>query len=500
MAKKKKPAPPPPEEEEILEEETTFEESTPPPARPRLFTIFLFVLNLIAGAAFVYLVLMLQERKQAFAYAVFQHDLALWGLPLRSEEDGLSASRATLPKQFLSKEQIQAAFAARPGTKNFSEAFLAVEEQFAVRTKPSYITKEVLEDLFTKDISLNPVKSLEEEIDRVKKRLFENDDLGKAAQDASIGAGDENQMRDKVKKALLPLATNTVQVRALNKTIQDTPASGLSKLLEQAYLRRMLIDILGPLEHSRPGDTNNYLTEKFGDLEGLKNEELKEQLRLRLDQAVAKDFNPAVHQGKEWAGVERGTIEKRQAAAYLLFAISQVRRPDNTPLYLKSAERAQAILGLWDFSFAIQAYIRALQDWEARIVHLIQTDRQGNEVLWKGELARTPAFVDQYPNMVDKLRLLARDIEFAKERVDYLTVEKTKEIKHLDDRKKQLEKVTTELVEERDKTARLMSKLNENQDSYFNALRILSTAQDENVRLLEQIQKLNRNRAGGKQP
>ena len=106
--------------------------------------------------------------------------------------------------------------------------------------------------------------------------------------------------------------------------------------------------------------------------------------------------------------------------------------------------------------------------------------------------------MDLYPNMVDKLKLLARDIEYAKERVDFLAQEKTKEAKHLDDRKKQLEKVTGELVEERDKTAKMMSKLNENQDSYFYALRILSDAQDENIRLLEQIQKLNRNRAGGK--
>ena len=53
--------------------------------------IILIVLNLFAGAAFLYLGLMVREKQQAWSLAVLQFEVALQGLPLEAAPGGIPA-------------------------------------------------------------------------------------------------------------------------------------------------------------------------------------------------------------------------------------------------------------------------------------------------------------------------------------------------------------------------------------------------------------------------
>ena len=78
-------------------------------------TLALCALNVIAALGFIVLLFLDFQKRQDWSYATFMNELAIEGLPLKQEEDGVSASRATLPRQKLDSRQIQSVFASRGG-------------------------------------------------------------------------------------------------------------------------------------------------------------------------------------------------------------------------------------------------------------------------------------------------------------------------------------------------------------------------------------------------
>lgn len=457
-----------------------FEEQ--PKAATSIFTIILAVLNVLAVGAFAYFLLLDYEARQKWSYNVFLHDLAILGLPLASEESGFSASRATAPKQVLSPEMVRAAFTKRGGS--VPEPFLAVDEPIPPRIKPQEMSDEIVATIFRGD-PFGPVKTLDEEVARVKGKLF--GDIAQAAQEAAAPIKADDARRDMLRKLLLPMAVNVQQVQKLDKAINGAKASDLGSMLEMAYQRRMLIDLFMPLEYARAGNYEMTWTEKLGDLKGFKNDEIEAQITMRLDQAVSDKFNPAVHQGKDWDQVDRDSIAKRRSVAYLLFAIANLQKPDGTPLYPKGLDRAQTVVGLYEYSLAAQAYTKAMAGWGSRVFDLIADDREGSQVVVKGEPVRTPGFVDQYPELVENLRNLVREIQKADFRLKDLEDQRNRAQTYLAERQKHLAKVSDELLVERERTSKMLGLMFSLESSFYEALVVLRDAHEANLKLERQI-------------
>src|SRR5438309_87790 len=154
-----------------------FDADETPPARTSWLTIILCFLNVAAAAGFVFLLMMDYRRRADWSHAIFMHDLKAVGLPLREEQiEGTSASRLALPRQRLESNQIKEAYTGRGG-KSVSEPFQSVQESFQYRITADHLTPEVLQEHFRG--AGEPVKTLEDEVDRVKGKLL--GDIAEAA-------------------------------------------------------------------------------------------------------------------------------------------------------------------------------------------------------------------------------------------------------------------------------------------------------------------------------
>jgi len=300
-------------------------------------------------------------------------------------------------------------------------------------------------------------------------------DIAKVGEEVVAAEKTEADKRKKLEKILLPLAGNVVQVRALDKKIRKVKGDELDKLLAESVRRRILVDILQPIENFRPGDVLSQFTEKVADLNATKIEDLEAQLLLRLDNAIADKYVAAVHQGKNWEGEKRETVEKRQAVAFLLFSIAHVNKPDGTPLFSRGPERAQVVAGLYEFSIAAQAYIEALTVLEKRVITQIKGDREGDLIVGANKVERTPGFVDRYPVQVQKIRVLIGAIDQAEKRLKEIQGQQQKAQKNFEDRTQHLGEIAGQLVEERAKTAKLLEQLRLIQSSLFRAQLELAT-------------------------
>jgi uncharacterized phage infection (PIP) family protein YhgE len=445
-----------------------------------LLTIVLCILNVAAAGGFVYLLFMDLEKRQAWSYAVFLHDVAIVGLPLEQEELAPSASRVVLPKVNLRPEQLQSAYQQRKGG-SIRETFQAVDEQLPVRIRPSHLNDDNLKDIFG---DLKPtVKTLEEEIKLIKDNIFKN--IDEAADEVVKGEKSESDKKQRLEKILLPLAANVHQVKSLNQRIRKVQGAELEKELKEAAQRRMLVDILQPLEMFQPGDYQSYYLERVGDLEAVKLEDLQTKLTNRLDQAVAEKFNPDVYLGKDsdwnWDQVERDSIEKRRTIAYIVFTIAHVNKPDGTPLFPRGPDRAQIVTGVYQFALTAQAYTDSLLTLEIRVLQLIRGDREGNAV--QDKLERTPGFVDRYPILVQKLKEAIDQVDQAQKRLDELKVQGQKAKKNHEDRQEHLKEISDKLILEREKTKKLLYNLRLVQDSLFRAQVELADAAEINFNL-----------------
>src|SRR5262249_29591182 len=163
-------------------------------------------------------------------------------------------------------------------------------------------------------------------------------DIAKAGKETAAIAKTDEAKRALLRNLLMPMARTTEQVERLDKELPNLDR--LDDRIAEAAQRRMLLDILTPLEIHRgsklrqlpahagktlqPEDLDNarmldYIVDS--DLVPLKR--LQDVLQQRIDAALATKYDPAVHFGDNWKELPRDVVDKRKAIAFLLTTISQ---------------------------------------------------------------------------------------------------------------------------------------------------------------------------------
>jgi hypothetical protein len=481
--------------------DTPTEEVAPSPS---VFTLVLIVLNVVAGLGFGYLLLLDYDRRQAWSYAVFRHDLMLWGLPLEEDETQITGRLPTSPPQYLDPDQLKKEFEQRNRGTRVTEKFQPVNEVVGQRIKPSQLSKEVLDDVF-KGVPGAKVKTLQEEVAAVQRALFA--DLAKAAEEYAETAKNDADRRKRLAALLLPAAGTPWQIDAVDRTIKSAKAADLGALLVDAGQRRVLLDILQLLEERRPTapseDTDDAhkeaaerksILDRGADPAAVKLDQLKELLEERFKQATSGG------PGK----LDSVSYEKRSAIAYLLYALGHVRRPDGQPLYPDEHKRLEVVVGLFDYNQAADTLAVALRNAAERLLSAIEDDREG-DTFRTNPKAKTVGFVARYQALTQRMLDVVADI---KEQEGHLRRLQELEAQHKlqydsDDDKnpgrlQHYQSVVKRLVAARRESALRVQALREKEEQLFQAQRDLAEAARRNEQLERDIREAERALRGGK--
>jgi hypothetical protein len=487
------PAEPPPEEppDEIVA------------PSPSLLTIVLFVLNIAAALAFGYLVLLDYSTRQRWSYAIFRDDLVLWGLPLQEEETTLSGSQATRPPAHVDPERIKKEAADR-GVR-VSDKFQAVHEVVGQRIKPSQLTDEVLKELF-KGVG-QPVRTLEEEVDRVQKTFLA--DVEKAAAELSEAAKTEQAKRARLRDLLLPLAPSPWQIDVVDKKIGAARAADLDRLLADAGQRYVLVNTLRLLEERLPTVPRNDSEENVKDvarrkalLDGsadptvVKLEDLRALMTERFEHA--RGGGALSEPKKQLADMDKESYSRRANIAYLLLAVSKARKPANTaePLYPQGSERVAVVVGLYEYGSAANELIQALLLAEQRTLQTLAEDRDGYPVRAGGKLETTPAFVGRHRELIQRIVDVVGEIKDQESRLSRLEELEAKHKKQYEGRKEHYDDVVAKLLAARRETSLQAVELRRLEQQLFRAQLDLADAARTNEVLEQQIRAAERSARG----
>jgi hypothetical protein len=479
------------------------EEAEEPQVRgPSLFTMSLILLNILAALGFAYLLVLDHDRRVTWSYGVFRHDLSLLGLPLEEEENHEGASSATRPPQRIDPDQLKKAFSKRRGTLSGSDKYQPVHEVVGLRVKPSQLTPAVLKDVFGGEPK---VKTLQEEVDRVEKELLAK--VEEAAKEALQTAKDDDAKRTKLGELLLPLATATWQIDLIDKLIAkqttNTKSEELDQMVGEAAQRRMLVDLLRLLEEHRPtvpaDESENQkklaaerraLLDASADPSAVTLKQLQDQLKERFEEA--RNGGPG-KLGKE-------TYSKRENIAYLLYAISQMRKPANPAdfLFPKGAERVQTVVGLYEFILAADALTRALVTAQERVLAAIAADRAGYPIQGTTRLEVVPGYVGRHQDLVKRIIDLVGVVSEEKARLVRLKEEEAKSKSQFELRTKDHDGVVEQLIKARHETALQVAELRRLEQQLFQAQVDLADAARTNEQLERDIRDAER-KVGRKQ-
>ncbi|MFO0965295.1 MAG: hypothetical protein U0793_06875 [Gemmataceae bacterium] len=496
-----------------------------PKPKVTALTMILIFLNMAAALGFLYLMSVNFQRRQAWAFATFQRDLDIQGLPLKEEDEGQSGSRAALPRMRLTGESLREAFKKRGGPMSrVPEAFADLDEPFTHSVEPRYLTDDILKAHFGPYTP--PVRTLEDEMVRLKTDFLAS--IEKAAKDhveAVKKVGSEEKRRDEVRRVVLPTAFTSRQLQAQKAKIDKASGDKLLEILEDGAQRRMLLEVLTPLETFRPGTLekadDKFLITRAGDLEAYPLDELKRQFTKRMDAAVADKFDPEMFFGKEYAGTPRGSIEKRMAMGMVILSVAYTHRPDGKLLDADAIERAKKLLGLWEFAYSALNYTFCIgmlysepivergPDGKERIVAVgllqqLHDAREGYTLITDpktGEKRALPSssFLARHEKLVQDIIDLQRELHIAKTRFKEMQDQNDIAEKAYDVRVKHLKETVEKLNASRARTAELAAKLRELQDQLFEAQVRLVEASEANFRLEAEI-RAEQLRKKGKRP
>jgi hypothetical protein len=479
----------PPDAEEAQEE-------VKPQPKPKItgLTLTLCILNVLAALGFVVLLILDYGKRQANTYAAYQNEVQLAGVGLKEERDGITAGVETFPRQKLTPEALKAAYSSRGGV-SVSEPFAPVEDGLRYQLYAGESSPDQLKELM-KDLG-NPVGNIEDEMARIKGGLFTQiegvaKDLASSMEKADVAA-----KKAKIAVLLYPLCFNPMQVDKLERKIKDAKDINMvTALLEDAIQRRILADILLPVEMYRPGDPKETaILEKAADKDEVPLDKLQQLMKDRLDEAVAAKYDGKVHYGPEWSQVPRWTIEKRQNAAFLLVSLAYARnhlpgkKDDDQLLDPKGLERAQRISGLFDFTQACVNYNTAVGKLEQRVIDAIALDREGFYVQAGAEAKRSDGFADRHAAAIQQIRLVQLQIRQAQERVKDLQEQIDRAKKLVEDRTAQKTETEDRINQERKITAKRAEELRVLQQQLYRALAELADAADINARLEADIRR-----------
>lgn len=499
------------------------EEESGTAPRTSLLTLVLCVLNVAAAVGFTFLLVMNYQKRQAWSRAVLLHDLQIVGTNLRQEDaEGTSASRLTTPKPRLDPNHLKDAFSKRGG-KSVNEAFKEFQDAFQYDLKAEYLTPEILKEIFDGE----PVKNLEDEVERLQKTLL--DDIAGAAKDyvAGLKAKDKPQKRLSL---LFSLAHTSEQIETLfiREALADPirgsvslfgspwpattwpfqpPPPKLDDRLGDAVRRRMLVDILAPLDVHRPADLRERLLEKVADVDVVPLSDLEGLMKRRFQAALSDTYDPAIHLGDPWKDQKRDVVEKRKTIAYLLCAIAHVKKPTGDLLYPKQPERALAVVGVLEFAQAYQEFAKAHVLLKDRVLQAIGADREGQvfEVKIdpkdpnKIERVSHGGFVEKHRKEIQRLKEMAEALEREKKRHKDLQAQVTGLEVIIEERKTQVAQASKDYLKARKVTAKARSELQQLQRELFAKQKELAGAVQRNVALERLIRQAEGLKVGKKQ-
>jgi hypothetical protein len=215
-----------------------------------LFSKILVVLNILAAAGFAFIALLDHGKREAATAAVREFDIAQKGLPLQDQSNDSS-----VPRERYLEDQAD---------RQDSEALKARFQAAGVPGKPVAV-----------------------QVDEVK-------NLQKALVPAINGAAEAfvNEAKDKKKalnQVLLPLAANGEQLGDYRRRIEEAAGKGdaaLGELLREAAKRRMLAQVLLPLEELRPRGRRDLLAITIGDLKDTPLSELEKLVESRFEEVL----------------------------------------------------------------------------------------------------------------------------------------------------------------------------------------------------------------------
>lgn len=481
---------------EDFDEEEPYEEEKPRP-KPKVtaLTLVLCGLNVFAALGFLYLLMLDYSRRQAYTLSAVQHELQLVGGGTDEDRQGVTAGVAALPRPKLSDESLKSAFRGRGGS-GASAAFTPVEDGLRYRLYEA--APNLLHEEFPKDFG-EPVKTIEEEMKRVQGKLPGDLQEVVTKQAERMQKATDADKQKKLAMLLYPLCRNPMQVEKLDARIKRAQGAALDSMLADAIERRILADILLPVEMFRSSESDDVTLEKAADAADVPIEKLRELMNRRLVAAAKDTHDGAVHFGKEWEGQKRWTIEKRQNAAFLLVSVAYARnhltpldKEENPQLYPNGLKRAQLISGLYDFTAAAKAYNDALRKWEERVLAAIALDRDGFYIQTKNnEIRRSDSFAEKHAALQFRIRQVQSQIRQAEERVKDIDQQIERAKKLVEVRTKDLAIVENRIKQERAITKKRIEELRQLQEQLFDNQKILSTAAEINAELAERLNKLS---------
>ncbi len=499
------PAPDADEEDEEAPKKKSVDQEFAGPlkAKTSILTIVLLVMNMAAALTFIYFMAENYQRRKKITHATLVADMRYFGLPSEEEEFGPAMSRVVAPKLRLTAEQVKEAHQRRGGK---GDSFLAVEEYYRPHYKPSHLNEALLEKHFeyagssAKDSKVGLINTVEKEVQALQGRVW--DELDSAAKkylkdknNAELGALAE--------KMFFSLAPDLPRARQIQSKIKS--AKEPLDIATEAVLRRMLFDILAPIELYRPGEqmvhdleklekldeninvadaagkaklqkerdeflktirTERDILDKFGD-PNVALDDLKARLLLRMAGAIAPTYNPEIHLSRAWEGATRNTFEKRQTTAFTLLSLALVRTPgaEKELVFPKLLARTQCVVGMFDFAYVCPRYVAQLKFLEQRWLQDLEMER------------------DQFAKMHN---LLVRDIVDALPELDhlrfvnkYLDASKGEYEKLVKERNDDYERLIEGIAQARKESSTLAAQLNEIQDELFRSQRLMATAKEE---------------------
>lgn len=517
-------------------------------------TVVLILLNWIAVPAFLAMAYLDYNIRMQHSYRAVVNYAQQWGLPLRDalgndtqagqidEEHYPSLSNETRPVLRLTPAQLADAFKKRPGVNGaVAKDFAASEEPVPVRLRPSDMTDQFLEDLYGNNVpAAERFKTVEAAIEFVRDKT--PGDIVKAAEDVKSAfkakkedekrafvqkslfimtwdSGEAKKMEDQiaaaqredlddlvnralVEKILYPIALDHSDLKdgrrvwvvdRIEEDLAKAKGPELEKLVEEAVQRRLYYDILAPLNLFRPADVKAVDVERFADRDKFAVDKLKSLLTERIGAAADAKYNPSLYIGKEYFGAtqDRSSVEKRQHAAFILFTLAHVRVPVlDKKLYPKGIERAQTVSGLYEFTNASVAYVKALRTLERRTEERVKADREGNIFGAGDKVNRTDGFIDRQPAQIDSMQRLVEQIDAAQKRLEEKKAQRDQFKKIYDQRLAQHKELTARLIKARQLTETYAKDLRKLQDDLHAALLELSDAADTNFRLEREIRAL----------
>lgn len=486
-------------------EDEPYEEEKPR-LKPKvtMLTLVLCLLNVLAALGFVFMLMLNYDRRQAYTFLAAQQEFQLIGAGTLEDREGETAGEATLPAQKLSSQELKAAHAERrvgPASGEFSP----VENGIRFQLNTGDLAPEVLKEWMS-DVG-EPVGTIEEEFNRLQKKLPGEIQAAADKVVENYKKADDATKQNKVLSLLYPLCLNPMQVQRLEKKVRGdankvpaTLGAPLDQMLKEAVERRILADILIPVEMFRPSAPDRRVLENVADVNEVKLDDVRKLLSDRLSAAASDKYDGGVHFGEEWNGQKRWTIEKRQNGAFLLLCLAltpnyaQLEKGakfEDRFLNPKGLERAQRISGIYDFTAACKAYNDVAKRLEKRIADAIALDREGFYHQVANEMKRSVGFADKHAELIFRIRQVQIQIATAEKRLEDLKGQRDRAAKLVEERTDHKVKVEKQIVQDRAATAKRVAELRELQQQLHRALVELADAAEANAQLADSIRRLS---------